>query len=75
VKRLGYSLIFVGLVGIILGWGTCLHQPSQDMTSGNYIEPSNHFYGRNIFGFIVISGSVLTICAGEYIRGLGKKKK
>jgi hypothetical protein len=75
VKRTGYSLIIVGWLGLFLGWGACLHQRSQDSTSGDYAEPGNHFYNRNMFGFVVMGSSVIAICAGEYLRGLGKKKK
>jgi hypothetical protein len=77
MKRLGYSVSLVGLIGIIFGWGTCLHQPSsmQDMTSSNYIEPSDHFFNRITLGYVILGSSVLAICLGEYIRGIGKKKK
>jgi hypothetical protein len=77
MKRLGYSFSLCGIIVIILGWGTCLHQPTsvQDMTSSNYIEPNNHFYDRMGLGYVGILSGILLICAGGYLRGIGKKKK
>jgi hypothetical protein len=77
MKRLGYTFMLVGFLGIILGWAYHWHQPSGsgDGSIGIYIEPSDHFIDRITVSYIVIGGGIILLCLGEYIRGTGAHKK